>query len=107
MMDFKRWLAEDQLRTHKTNKEEIRGLLEIVQRDFHDASGFGYELLEEYIEKIDAMNPQIASRLCVPLTRWKRYNETRQQLMRSALQRLISLPNLSNDVSELVEKSLK
>ncbi len=74
---------------------------------FHDASGFGYELLEEYIEKIDAMNPQIASRLCVPLTRWKRYNETRQQLMRSALQRLISLPNLSNDVSELVEKSLK
>ena len=74
---------------------------------FHDVSGFGYELLEEYIEIIDAMNPQIASRLCVPLTRWKRYNETRQQLMKSALQRLISLPDLSNDVSELVEKSLK
>ncbi len=74
---------------------------------FHDVSGFGYELLEEYIEKIDVMNPQIASRLCVPLTRWKRYNETRQQLMKSALQRLISLPALSNDVSELVEKSLK
>ena len=74
---------------------------------FHDVSGFGYELLEEYIEIIDVMNPQIASRLCVPLTRWKRYNETRQQLMKSALQRLISLPDLSNDVSELVEKSLK
>ena len=74
---------------------------------FHDVSGFGYELLEEYIETIDAMNPQIASRLCVPLTRWKRYNETRQKLMKSALQRLISLPKLSNDVSELVEKSLK
>ena len=74
---------------------------------FHDASGFGYKLLEEYIEKIDAMNPQIASRLCVPLTRWKRYNEKRQNLMKSALQRLVSLPNLSNDVSELVEKSLK
>jgi hypothetical protein len=38
MMDFKRWLAEEQLRTHKTNKEEIRGLLEIVQRDLNDAS---------------------------------------------------------------------
>ncbi len=74
---------------------------------FHDVSGFGYELLEEYIETIDAMNPQIASRLCVPLTRWKRYNETRQKLMQSALQRLTLLPNLSNDVSELVEKSLK
>lgn len=74
---------------------------------FHDISGFGYALLEQYIEKLDLINPQIASRLCVPLTRWKRYNETRQQLMKSALQRLASLPNLSNDVSELVEKSLQ
>lgn len=37
-MDFKRWLAEDRLRNHKTNKEEIRGLLDIVQRDLNDAS---------------------------------------------------------------------
>lgn len=74
---------------------------------FHDMSGFGYALLEQYIEKLDGMNPQIASRLCLPLTRWQRYNETRQRLMKAALQRLIALPNLSNDVSELVEKSLK
>ncbi|RKZ58439.1 MAG: aminopeptidase N, partial [Gammaproteobacteria bacterium] len=74
---------------------------------FHDASGFGYGLLGNYIETIDAMNPQIASRLSVPLTRWKRYNEQRQQLMKAELQRLIVLPKLSKDVSELVEKSLK
>jgi len=74
---------------------------------FHHVSGFGYNLLEQYIETLDIINPQIASRLCVPLTRWKRYNKTRQQSMKAALQRLSSLPNLSNDVSELVEKSLK
>jgi aminopeptidase N len=74
---------------------------------FHDISGFGYDLLGQYIETIDVINPQIASRLCVPLTRWKRYNETRQKLMKSELQRLISLPELSRDVAELVEKSLK
>jgi aminopeptidase N len=74
---------------------------------FHDVSGFGYELLSRYIEKIDAMNPQIASRLCVPLTRWRRYSKQRQSLMKKELQRLISLPKLSKDVSELVEKSLK
>ncbi len=74
---------------------------------FHDVSGFGYDLLGNYIETIDMMNPQIASRLCVPLTRWKRFSESRQQLMKSVLQRLIALPKLSNDVSELVEKSLK
>ena len=74
---------------------------------FHDVGGFGYELLGRYIETLDAINPQIASRLCVPLTRWKRFNETRQSLMKMQLQRLISLPGLSNDVTELVEKSLK
>lgn len=74
---------------------------------FHDVSGFGYDLLGKYIETIDIMNPQIASRLCVPLTRWKRFSERRQQLMKSELQRLILLPTLSKDVSELVEKSLK
>ena len=74
---------------------------------FHDVSGFGYDLLGRYIETIDVINPQIASRLCVPLTRWKRFNETRQQLMKAELQRLISLPKLSKDASELVEKSLK
>lgn len=74
---------------------------------FHDVSGVGYRLLGRYIEKIDAMNPQIASRLCVPLTRWKRFNEARQKLMKTELERLISLPKLSKDVMELVEKSLK
>ncbi|MBE9567685.1 MAG: aminopeptidase N [Proteobacteria bacterium] len=74
---------------------------------FHDENGFGYDLLGQYIEKIDAMNPQIASRLCVPLTRWKRHNEVRQHLMKAELQRLIALPELSRDVTELVEKSLK
>ncbi|MBL4712521.1 MAG: DUF3458 domain-containing protein, partial [Gammaproteobacteria bacterium] len=74
---------------------------------FHDSSGFGYQLLGQYIETINSINPQIASRLCVPLTRWKRYDDVRQKLMKSQLQRLIALPTLSNDVTELVEKSLK
>ncbi|VAW52555.1 Membrane alanine aminopeptidase N [hydrothermal vent metagenome] len=93
------------------NPNRVRALLGAFcagnPRCFHEVGGFGYTLLGQYIETLDAMNPQIASRLCVPLTRWKRYNETRQKLMKAQLQRLISLPKLSNDVLELVEKSLK
>lgn len=37
-MDFKRWLAEGQLRAHKTNRDEIQGLLELVRRDLKDAA---------------------------------------------------------------------
>jgi len=73
---------------------------------FHSQDGTGYRLLGQYIEDLDSINPQIASRLCVPLTRWRRYNELRQQMMRSELQRLSALQGLSRDVSELVEKSL-
>jgi aminopeptidase N len=74
---------------------------------FHDESGFGYRLLGRYIEILDSMNPQIAARLCSPLTRWKRHNKHRQSLMKAELQRLIELPKLSRDVAELVEKSIK
>lgn len=93
------------------NPNRVRSLLGVFCAAnplcFHEVNGSGYELLGHYIEIIDVMNPQIASRLCVPLTRWRRYNEVRQRLMKTQLQRLISLPGLSNDVSELVEKSLK
>jgi aminopeptidase N len=73
---------------------------------FHSKDGFGYRLLGQYIEKLDRINPQIASRLCVPLTRWKRYDPQRQELMRSVLQHLSGLEKLSRDVTEMVEKSL-
>ncbi len=93
------------------NPNRVRSLLGVFCAAnplcFHEISGSGYELLGRYIETIDAMNPQIASRLCVPLTRWKRFSEVRQALMKAQLQRLIALPALSNDVTELVEKSLK
>ena len=93
------------------NPNRVRSLLGVFCAAnplcFHEINGSGYELLGRYIEIIDAMNPQIASRLCVPLTRWKRFSEVRQALMKAQLQRLIALPALSNDVTELVEKSLK
>ena len=73
---------------------------------FHHHSGFGYALLGRYIEKLDPLNPQIAARLSIPLTRWKRYDDKRQQRMKDELQRLLALPALSKDVTELVSKSL-
>ena len=73
---------------------------------FHAANGSGYQLLGHYIEQLNDLNPQIASRLTSPLTRWKRYDEQRQTHMTAELTRLKQLPQLSRDVYELVEKSL-
>ena len=73
---------------------------------FHVPTGEGYRLLGQYIEQLNDLNPQIASRLTTPLTRWKRHNDERQQHMKTELNRLKQLPQLSRDVYELVDKSL-
>jgi aminopeptidase N len=56
---------------------------------------------------LNALNPQIASRLLTPLTRWRKYDSNRQALMRAALERILAAPELSKDVYEVVTKSLK
>lgn len=74
---------------------------------FHEISGAGYEFLADRIIQLNTLNPQIASRLVTPLTRWKKYDNKRQALMRAQLQRISEEQTLSKDVYEVVAKSLK
>ena len=74
--------------------------------NFHRADGEGYRLLTDVIAQLNSVNPQIASRLLAPLTKW-RYYAGRQELMCGELQRLANLPELSPDVYEVVTKSLQ
>lgn len=57
------------------------------------------------IIKLDGINPQIAARLTAPLTNWKRYDKSRQSLMKNQLDRLAGQKGLSRDVYEIVDKS--
>ncbi len=75
--------------------------------NFHDASGAGYEFLGEQAMQLDAINPQIAARLITPLTRWRKFDAERQQMMREQLHRIGDRDGVSRDVSEIVVKSLK
>ncbi len=74
--------------------------------NFHDRSGEGYAFLADQIIILDGQNPQIAARLLTPLTKWKRYDDKRQALMKKQLQRIGEQPKLSKDVYEVVTKSL-
>ncbi|KTC87990.1 aminopeptidase N [Legionella drozanskii] len=74
-------------------------------RHFHAADGSGYVFLREILEQMDKINPQIAARLATPFTRWRRFDSTRQQLMKKQLKQLAAL-DLSPDLGEMVEKSL-
>lgn len=74
--------------------------------NFHQADGSGYRFLADQILELNTLNPQIASRLLTPLTRWKRYDSGRQALMKGELQRIMDSAELSRDVYEVVSKSL-
>jgi aminopeptidase N len=73
---------------------------------FHDAGGEGYTFLGDNVITLDGINPQVAARMCGPLTQWRRYDEKRQELMREQLKRVAEAPGISRDVFEVAGKSL-
>lgn len=72
---------------------------------FHNLDGSGYAFLADQIILMNKRNPQIASRLCTPLTRWQRMEPKLSSLMKEQLERIAS-EDLSKDVYEVVSKSL-
>ncbi|WP_394242248.1 aminopeptidase N [Halopseudomonas laoshanensis] len=92
------------------NPNKIRSLIGAFANqnlvNFHSADGSGYRFLADRILQLDPLNPQIAARLLTPLTRWRKYDEARQALMKAELSRIIAAENLSPDVYEVVSKSL-
>ncbi|MFM1896891.1 MAG: hypothetical protein RLZZ385_1965 [Pseudomonadota bacterium] len=74
--------------------------------NFHHSSGSGYRFLADQVITLNTINPQIASRLLTPLTRWRKFDKHRAALMKAELIRIKGEPALSKDVFEVVEKSL-
>ena len=93
-----------------SNPNRIRALIGAFVNNnpvaFHAEDGSGYHFLVEILTELNQKNPQIAARLIDPLIRLKRYGENRQQLMRTALERLLKLDNLSKDLYEKISKAL-
>jgi aminopeptidase N len=73
---------------------------------FHDAGGAGYEFLAQRVIEIDAINPQVAARLMGGFSRWRKFDDHRQQLMKSQLERILGTARLSKDVYEIASKTL-
>ena len=73
---------------------------------FHKADGSGHALWAEQVIALDEMNPQVAARLARSLDRWRKFTPQLQASMKSALQKVVAKKNLSNDVAEVIGKSL-
>ena len=92
------------------NPNKVRALIGAFANqnlvNFHRADGAGYRFLADQVIVLNTLNPQIASRLLAPLTRWRKYDASRQGLMRKELERILASGELSSDVYEVVSKSL-
>ena len=93
-----------------TNPNKIRSLIGAFCSanlvNFHNIDGSGYEFLQQQICALNSVNPQVAARLVTPLTRWKKFPQPNQQLMREALENIAQLPDLVKDIEEIISKSL-
>jgi len=102
------------LTTHESfsirNPNKVRSLIGVFcgsnAVNFHNINGEGYDFLTKYVLELDALNPQISARLVSMFSLWRKYEKTRQGLMKSQLEQILDNEGLSKDVYEIVSKSL-
>jgi aminopeptidase N len=73
---------------------------------FHESSGAGYKFVTAKIIEIDAINPQVAARMANAFLHWRKLLPAQAQLMKQQIEIIVSTPNLSNDLNELMTMSL-
>nr|MBF0223270.1 DUF3458 domain-containing protein [Desulfobulbaceae bacterium] len=74
---------------------------------FHHISGQGYRFLTDQILRLDQFNPNIASRLTGRLSHWRRYDTTRQDMLKNQLKRILAQAKVSKGVYEIASKSIE
>jgi len=92
-----------------TNPNRVRALIgsfaQANQREFNRADGAGYDFIADFILKLDASNPQVASRLTTAFRSWRSLEATRRGKAEAALRRMAQA-SLSRDVADIVQRTL-
>ncbi len=87
----------------------VRALLGVFARNavaFHAPTGHGYAFLAEKVIELDAINPQIASGLTAAFRSYDRLNPENKELMKEALEMILSEKEISANVYEIIQKIL-
>ena len=96
------------------NKENPNHIWSLIYRfyvanpeRFHEPSGRAYKFVADFLIEIDKVNPSSAAGLVPAFGLWKKLEPVRQAKMLEQLFRLHELPDLSSQVKDLVDKSIK
>ena len=91
-----------------TNPNKVRALVGSFAmgniRKFNSSEGYAF--LSRMVSEVDKVNPQTAARLVVPLTYWRRLDESHGQMMKAELDNIIAKKEISKDLYEMVKKAL-
>jgi aminopeptidase N len=74
---------------------------------FHAVDGSGYRLVADTIVALNAINPQVASRMATGFRSWRIYDATRRAHAELEMQRILATPQLSRDVFEIISRTLQ
>jgi len=95
----------------RTNPNRVRSLVGTYAfanpTGFGRADGEGYRFLAREILDIDRRNPQLAARILTSMRSWRSLEPVRQDHARAALLEIERAAELSTDVRDIVERTLK
>ena len=91
------------------NPNKLRSVLGTFQKEniilFHSKDMSGYKFIAEQISQIDKYNPQVASRLILPMTQFRSFKKEHKENIISILKDIYN-QKISNDLSEILEKAI-
>ena len=92
-----------------SNPNRVRALLASFAMSnpcqFHSESGWGYDVLGECVEKLDAINPNIAARIVQAFSQWRKFVPELAEKQKEVLRRLQG-KSLSKNTKEMVDTCL-
>jgi aminopeptidase N len=93
-----------------SNPNRVRALIGAFAQanptQFNRADGAGYGFVADHVLALDPKNPQIAARLATAFRSWRILEAGRRALAQATLDRIKSVPNLSLDLADIVERAL-
>jgi len=73
---------------------------------FHAADGTGYRFVADLVITLNAINPQVAARAAGAFRSWRIYDAARQAHAGAHMHRILQTKQLSNDVFEIITRTL-
>ena len=74
---------------------------------FHRPDGAGYRWVSDKLAALDQINPQISARIATTFRSWRSFEPSRRAKIEETLRQLSEIKQLSKDLQDIVDRSLK